>query len=186
MRFSTWPSAATRITSARPEPSEANSICLMALSDFGASTMPAAWLRPDSMAEASAKVSCRLRPVRLELAADHLALVIRKVPELQQAVHEQTQAAIGGEAAGAGVGGEQQAGLGEVRHDVAYCGRREGDWQAARERAAADRLAGADVLLDDFAQDGGGAGVQAGGEWLGCEVHRGEYSAGRLQMCEAG
>ncbi len=61
-RFSTWPSAPTRITSARPAPIGANSICLIAPSDLGASTMPAAWLSPDSMVDASASMSCRLRP----------------------------------------------------------------------------------------------------------------------------
>ena len=91
--------------------------------------------------------------------------------ELQQAVHEQAQAAVGGQAAGGGVGGKQQAGVGQVRHDVADgCGgQRHG--QAAGQGAAAYGLAGAHVLLDDLAQDGGGAGVQAGGEWLGLVVH---------------
>ena len=71
---------------------------------------------------------------------------------MQQAVDEQAQALVGGQAAGGGVRGEQQAGVGQVRHDVADGRRRQVHRQAARQGAAADRLAGLHVLLDDLAQ----------------------------------
>ena len=62
-------------------------------------------------------------------------------------------------------GGEQQPGLGQVGHDVADRGRRHRDRQeAAGERAASHRLTGLHELLDDLAQDGSAARIQARGQ----------------------
>ena len=61
-RFSTRPSAPTRMTSARPEPRATNSMCLIAPSDLGARTRPAAADRPDSIEEASDSIVSSERP----------------------------------------------------------------------------------------------------------------------------
>ena len=57
MRFSTLPSAPTRTASARRGLSGTKLSCLSTSSRFGASTTPAAWLRPDSAADAAASAS---------------------------------------------------------------------------------------------------------------------------------
>ena len=54
-----------------------------------------------------------------------VALLLRQFAELQQAVHEQPQSALRRQAPGGGVGGEEQPGIREVRHDVADGGGRE-------------------------------------------------------------
>ena len=97
-----------------------------------------------------------------ERGGDRLALVLGQFAEVQQAVDEQAQPLVGRQAAGRGVRREQQAGVGQVGHHVADGGRRQVHRQPARQGAAADRLAGLHVLLDDLAQDRGGAGVEAG------------------------
>jgi hypothetical protein len=126
--------------------------------------------------------------------ADGFAFFLGQFAELQQAVDEQTQAAIGGKAAGGGVGGEQQAGLGEVSHDVANGGRREGErgareqggGQAAREGAAADRLAGFYILFDHLAQHRGAARIQALGQVHGTHAAKVAQSAWGCQSSRAG
>ncbi len=97
-----------------------------------------------------------------ERGGDRLALVLGQFAEVQQAVDEQAQALIGGQAAGGGMRREQQAGIRQVRHDIADGGRRQADRQPARQGAAADRLASFHVLLDHFAQNGSRAGIEAG------------------------
>jgi hypothetical protein len=94
-----------------------------------------------------------------ELLADGIALVVAEFAELKQAVHEEAQAAFGRKPSGGGVGGEEEAGFGEVGHDIADGSRRERDRETAGKGAAADGLAGADILFDDLAEDGGGARV---------------------------
>ena len=96
-----------------------------------------------------------------ERGGDRLALLLGQFAELQQPVDEQPQALVGRQAAGRGVRREQQAGLGQVGHDVADRRRRQAHGQPAGQGAAADRLAGLDVLLDDLAQHRGRAGVEA-------------------------
>ncbi len=120
------------------------------------------------MVLAWANVSCRLAAGLREGQVDGGALVLGEFAELQQAVDEQAQASVGRQPARGGVGGEEQAGTGEVCHDVADGGRREVEREQARERARADGLAGFDILLDDFTQHGGGADVQPRGQawWL--------------------
>ena len=97
-----------------------------------------------------------------ERGGDRLAFVLGQFAEMQQAIDEQAQALVGGQPAGGGVRGEQQAGVGQVGHHVADGRRRQVHRQPARQRAAADRLAGLDVLLDDLAQNRGGAGIEPG------------------------
>ena len=83
------------------------------------------------------------------------------IAELQQAIDEQAETLVGGEPAGRGVRGEQQAGVREVRHDVADGSRGERHGQAAGKGAGADGFAGGDVLFDNFAQHGGRTSVEA-------------------------
>ncbi len=139
-RFSTWPSAPTRITSARPGPSATNSMWRTAPSLFGASTSPAAADSPDSMEDVVGQRLLQGAAAGLQRAADLVALILAQLAELQQPVHEQPQPAVGRQAAGGGVGGEQQPGIGQVRHHAADRGRGERHRQAARQGAAAHRL----------------------------------------------
>jgi hypothetical protein len=105
--------------------------------------------------------------------ADLLALLHGKVAEFEQPVHEQAQALLGRQAAGAGVGRVEQPRLLQIGHHVADRGRRQVERQAARQRAAADRLAGLHIDLDQLAQHRCGAGIKrAGGE--GGQQARGE------------
>ena len=71
MRFSTLPSAPTRIASARPGASATKFSCLRMISRFGASTTPAACDRPDSADEAAASASSIgwSRPIRRSISA---------------------------------------------------------------------------------------------------------------------
>ena len=97
---------------------------------------------------------------RGERRGDRLALVLGEFAEMQQAVDEQPQPLIGGQPAGGGVRREQQAGVRQVGHHVADGGRRQVHRQPARQRAAADRLAGFHVLLDDLPQHRGRTGIE--------------------------
>ena len=92
---------------------------------------------------------------------DRLPLALAEVAEFQQPVDEQPQAAIGRQPAGGGMRGIEEAGLLEIRHDVADRGRGEAERQAARQGAGAHRLAGQDIDLDQFAEDGRAAAVEA-------------------------
>ena len=111
---------------------------------------------------ASASVSSRLRPEAASAAVIASRSSSAEFAEMQQAVDEQAQPLVGGQTAGGGVRGKQQAGVGQVGHHVADGGRRQVHRQPARERAAADRLAGLHVLFDDLAQNRGGAGIEPG------------------------
>ena len=61
---------------------------------------------------------------------DRLTIILAELTELQQAIHEKSQAKFGGQAAGRGMGREQQACISQVRHDVADCGGTQTDRQA--------------------------------------------------------
>ena len=136
-------------------------MCRSAPSDFGASTRPAAGRQAGQHGAGLGQRVLQAAPGGGQRGGDRLALVLGEFAEMQQPVDEQAQAEIGRQPAGRGMRREQQAGLGQVRHDVADGRRRQVHRQPARQGAAADRLAGFDVLLDDLAQHGGRTGIEA-------------------------
>ena len=117
---------------------------------------------PDSME--SSQVAQRVLQTaarRLQCRRDRAAFVIAQFAELQQPVDEQPQPKIGRQPAGGGMRCIQQPRVRQIRHHVADRRGREVHRQAARQSAAADRLPGFDVLLDDLPQHGGGPRIEA-------------------------
>ena len=160
-RFSTWPSALTRTTRARPG-SERDELDMPDRA-FGLRRED----QPGGLRQAG-QHGAGLGQRVLQAAArgserrgNRLPLVLRQLAEVQQAIDEQAQPLIGRQPSGRGVRREQQAGIGQVRHDIADRGGRQVHRQAARQGPAADRLAGLHVLFNDLAQHGSRTGVEA-------------------------
>jgi hypothetical protein len=104
----------------------------------------------------------------VQAGLDGAALGLAHVADLQQAVDEQAQARVGRQAAGAGVGGAQQAGLRQVLHGVADRGRRQGQ-AALGQGARSHRLAGVQIALDDAPEDLARPAVELGKRGAGGE-----------------
>ena len=153
MRFSTSPSSVTMTTRARPGPRWTNSICFSRRSVFGATTRPAQRDRPESMVVASSSTSGEAAAGGRAFAVDVLALFLAEAAQLQQPADEQAEAALGRQAAGRGMRRIEQAGILQIRHDVADGGRRQRHGEPARNRARADGLTRFHVGVDDVAQD---------------------------------
>ena len=85
-------------------------------------------------------------------------------PDLQQAIHEQTQAPLGWHPAGAGVRRIEQTQRFEVRHYVANGGRRERVRQALRKGSRAHRLSRGEVGVHEMAKDLARAFAKLAGE----------------------
>ena len=76
-RFSTWPSAVTRTTSARSGLIETNSICRIGAAVFGASTRLAPCVRPESMSPARSRMVVR----SASLPPSERSISVRSAPE---------------------------------------------------------------------------------------------------------
>jgi hypothetical protein len=100
---------------------------------------------------------------RLHLRLDPAALLRRQVADLQKGVDEEAQAHLRGQAAGAGVGRVDQAGVLQVGHDVPDGGRRQRHRQNPRDIARSHRLARDEVGFDDLPEDLARALVQLRG-----------------------
>ena len=88
--------------------------------------------------------------------ADRLAALHRsRSPNCNSPSTNNRKPLLGRQPSGAGMRRKQESRVRQVRHDVADRRRGQRDRQTARECAAADRLAGLDVLLDNLAQHGG-------------------------------
>jgi len=94
----------------------------------------------------------RVVAARLEMPAHLGRRRIIERAQLQQRVDEEAVALVGRHAPGRRVGRGDESKLLQIRHDVADRGRRQLQPRLARERARADRLAIADVALDEGAQ----------------------------------
>ena len=121
-RFSTWPSAKTSTTRARSGPRETNSTCRIgAVSRLGASTSEAPRVRPESAAptrsSAPRHVAAPRRPG--DGGVEPLAVLARHGADLQEAVHEEPEARLGGDAPGADMRVAEEAHVLQVLHDVA-------------------------------------------------------------------
>ena len=75
-------------------------------------------------------------------------------------VDEEAQARFRGQAAGAGVGSEDQARRLQIRHDIADRGGRERHRQDARRDCASRRARPCEIALDDLPEDLAGTVVQ--------------------------
>ncbi len=92
---------------------------------------------------------------------DAAALLLGQVPHLQQAVYEQAQSRVGGQASGADMRRAQQAKLGQILHGVADRGGRQLH-AAPRQGPRPHRLAGLQIALDDAAEDVARPRIQLG------------------------
>ena len=105
IRFSTWPSSATRTTSARSGSSRTNSMCLRRRLDLAVSTTPAA------------RGQAREQPGRFgqhafdgfagpaaTCAFDGTAVLVGQIADLHQGIDEEPQAELGRQPSGRGMG----------------------------------------------------------------------------------
>ena len=89
----------------------------------------------------------------LHLRLDLPPLLDREVADLEQRIDEEAEPELGRQPPRRGVRGIDQAEALEVGHDVADRGRRQRHRQPPADVARADRLAGAEIGLDDLAED---------------------------------
>src|SRR5215510_704350 len=87
------------------------------------------------------------------LGLDRAPILFRQVANLHQGIDEETEAQLGWKPAGRSVRSEYEPELFQVGHHVADGGRRQRDWQQARQISRADRLAGCQITLDDLAEN---------------------------------
>ncbi len=154
MRFCTSRSLNTSTTSTRFSDSGTNSICVIGAPARARQRHDAGQLR-DAREQLRGggdqrPWSCRGRP-RAGGGSRRAGGLVQRA-HLQQRVDEEAVALVGGDAPGGGVRGGDEARVLQVRHDVADGGRGQLQPGLARQRARADRLAVADIALDEDPQ----------------------------------
>ena len=87
------------------------------------------------------------------LSFDRAPILFRQVADLHQRVDEETEAQFGRKSPRRSMGRVNQPELFQVRHHVPDGGRRQRNWQQARQISRTDRLAGRQITLDNLAEN---------------------------------